>query len=622
MEIGEIARFLRGTPPFGGLGEDVLGQVSRAVEVRYCRSGETVIEAGSINDRLFLIRSGAVELMLAGKELTARLGHGSCFAYPSLLRGGEVRNTARAIEDTLLYTLPAALFHRLREENDAFRAFFIADEAERIRHALEDRREARGFELQSRPVGELAGRSAPVTCGPDTPIIEAVQLMNTTDVSTLAICEDGALVGIFTDKDLRARVVARGADLAGPVGEVMTPDPQTLPARSALAEAMALMARGGFRHVPLVESDGSLAGMLSTTDILAAIGSSAIDTGMAIARARGADELVDAARAIPSGFAAMVASGVHASHAMRFTSALGDAVHRRAAEIAEEETAGRLGPRPCAYALVAFGSLAREEQLVGSDQDNGLILSDECDADGEDWFEAFAHCLCDLLARSGYAYCKGGIMAREWSQRLRLSDWRRRYEHWIAQPDEDRVLKATIFFDMRCVHGDAALTAELRRDVVAACHASPLFVSYLARDALRARVPLGIFRNLVLERAADGERVFDAKAQAIMPVIDIARTLALAEGIEEVGTLARLEALVAAGRLEKGDARSLEDAMLFVNDLRIARQAAAIERGEAPSNAIVPDDLSPLERDYLKDAFAVIRRGLDGLRRNLAGGIA
>jgi CBS domain-containing protein len=116
--------------------------------------------------------------------------------------------------------------------------------------------------------------------------------------------------------------------------------------------------------------------------------------------------------------------------------------------------------------------------------------------------------------------------------------------------------------------------------------------------------------------------VFEAKAQAIVPVIDIARTLALAHGIEEVGTLARLEALAESGAMAREDARSLADAMLFVNDLRIARQAAAIERGEAPANTIAPHDLSPLEREYLKDAFAVIRRGLDSLRRNHAGGIA
>ncbi|KPP93868.1 DUF294 nucleotidyltransferase-like domain-containing protein [Erythrobacter sp. HL-111] len=622
MEIGAIASFLRETPPFGGLAEDALAKVSRAVEVSYRKRGEIVIEAGSTNDRLYLIRSGAVELLLAGEELTARLGQGSCFAYPSLLRGGEARNTARAIEDTLLYAIPAGLFHQLREEDAAFRAFFVADEAERIRHALEQRGDARGFELKSRPVGELVGHTAPVTCAPQTPIIEAVRLMHERDVSTLAVCEGAALVGIFTDKDLRRRVVSPGTDLARPIADVMTARPQTLPDHSALAEAMAMMARGGFRHVPLVDAKGRLKGILSATDILAAIGSSAIDTGMAIARARTPEELVEAARSIPQSFAAMVEAGVHASHLMRFTSALGDAVHRRAAELVEAQTCAALGPRPFPYALVAFGSLAREEQLVGSDQDNGLIFSDDCDAAGEEWFAAFAHRLCALLDACGYAYCKGGVMAQEPDQRLRLADWRRRYHGWIAEPDEDRILRATIFFDMRCVHGEAALAADLRADVVAACRASPLFVSYLARDAQRTRVPLGIFRNLVLDRAADGARVFDAKARAIMPIVDIARTLALAEGIEAVGTLARLEALAEAGRMNREDARSLGDAMLFVNDLRIARQAAATRRGEAPSNAIAPHDLSPLEREYLKDAFAVIRRGLDGLRRNHAGGIA
>ncbi|MEE4204723.1 MAG: DUF294 nucleotidyltransferase-like domain-containing protein, partial [Erythrobacter sp.] len=489
MEIGAIARFLRETPPFGGLDEDALARASRAVEVSYRKRGETVLEAGSTNDRLYLIRSGAVELLLAGEELTARLGQGSCFAYPSLLRGGEVRNTARAIEDTLLYALPAGLFHQLRKEDAAFRAFFVADEAERIRHALEERRDTRGFELKTRSVGDLVGRGAPVTCPPDTPILEAVRLMDERDVSTLAICSGSALAGIFTDKDLRRRVVAAGTDLTRPIGDVMTLAPQTLPDRSALAEAMAMMARGGFRHIPLVDEAGAVRGILSATDILSAIGSSAIDTGMAIARARDPRELVEAARAIPQSFAAMVSSGVHASHAMRFTSALGDAVHRRAAEIAEDETAAEHGPRPCAYALVAFGSLAREEQLAGSDQDNGLILADECEREGEAWFAAFARRLCALLDACGYVFCKGGIMAQEPDQRLRLADWRQRYHGWIAQPDEDRILKATIFFDMRCVHGDAALAAALRADVVAACRASPLFVSYLARDAQRARVP-------------------------------------------------------------------------------------------------------------------------------------
>lgn len=617
-EIAEIARFLRASAPFELLDDETLVPLSRQIEVTYRRSNEVILEAGAHNERLFLIRSGAVELKLAGEELTARLSQGTCFAYPSLLRGGEVRNTAVALEDTLLYALPAAQFHQLRAQSPAFREFFAEDEAARIKHALARRREGSAFGLDDRHVGDLVGRSAPVSCTPETGIGDAVQLMHEHNVSTLAVCKDGALSGIFTDKDLRSRVIAGGLALDRPVADAMTAAPKTLGTQATVAEAMALMASGGFRHIPLIDGSGALAGILSATDILGAIGNNAIDTGMMIAKAATADELIEAARRIPESFARMVGTGVQASHAMRFTSALGEAVHRRAAQLAEEE----LGPPPCPYALVVFGSLAREEQLVGSDQDNGLVIVKDIDAVGTAYFADLGARISDRLDASGYVFCKGGIMAKNAEQRLTLAAWRARYADWIDKPSEDKILRATIFFDMRSVHGDAALVANLRQKVLALFADSPLFVSYLARDALRSKVPLGVFRNLVLDRTEDGERVFNAKKQAIMPIVDIARTQALAAGVDAIGTIERLRALREAGKMNADDTQSLEDALLFVNELRIAHQARQVERGEAPDNLIAPADLSPLERDYLKDAFSVIRQGLDALRRNFAGGIA
>jgi CBS domain-containing protein len=617
-EISEIVRFLEQTPPFQFLEEEQLAKLSRHIEVRYAKAGSGIIEAGQKNDWLFVMRSGSVELRLADEELTARLGAGSTFAYPSLLRGGEVRNSTFAIEDTLLYAIPGEQFHELRRSSPAFREFFAEDESARIKHALAKRRENSSFAMTSKPIGELVGRATPIACDMDSTIRQAVAIMDEHNVSTLAICDDGQLRGIFTDKDLRSRVVAANLSLEASISEAMTEGPRTLTTNSTVAEAMALMASGGFRHIPLIDQAGQLAGILSATDILSAIGNNAIDTGMMIAKARNEQELVEAAQGIPDGFAKMVASGVDASHVMHFTSALGEAVHRKAAELTEQE----LGPPPCRYAFVAFGSLAREEQLVGSDQDNGLVIEDGIDPDGEAYFEAFGARISDILNASGFVYCKGGIMAKNADQRRTLKGWCDRYADWISRPNEDRILRVTIFFDMRHIFGDPKLTKALHDETVALFKDSPLFVSYLARDALRSKVPLGIFRNLVLEKSEDGQKVFNAKRQAIMPIIDIARTNALAAGIGEVGTLERLRALAETGKMNREDAQSLEDALLLVNEMRIEHQARQIELGQTPDNLIAPSDLSPLERDYLKDAFSVIRDGLDSLRRNFAGGIA
>lgn len=617
-ELSEIRSFLGDVSPFDRLDADRIAAIARRVTVRYFRAGDTILEAGSHNDQLFIVRSGSVELRLAGEELTMRLGRGGSFAFPSLLRGGEVRNTTTALEDTLIYCLPGEEFHRLRSECDAVRDYFNESETERIRSAVRDLRLKRPSTLQHATIEQLLVHKQPVSCTPDLSIADAATLMSERDVSTLAICEYGRLVGIFTDKDLRKRVVAARTDFDRPIREVMTAAPRTLPRHATAAEAMALMAAGGFRHIPVLGSAGELVAILSATDILAYLGDSAIDTGMLVAKAAGPQALVAAARQIPEGFARMDAGGFHAEHTMRFTSALGEAVHRRAAELAEAE----LGPPPVPYALLVFGSLARGEQLIGSDQDNGIVMDDRVDESGREYFAALGARISDLLDECGFVYCKGGIMAKNAEQRLTRSEWNERYGRWIANPDEDRILRATIYFDMRAVHGDAVMAQALHEDVVDKARGSGLFLSFLARDAQRSKVPLGFFRNLVLEKSEDGQKVFDAKAQAILPVIDIARTFALAEGLAAVGTIERLEALAAAGRMARGDAESLKDAFLLVSELRIAHQAAQVRAGTAPDNAIAPAALSPLERDYLKDAFSVISGGLDSLKRNLAGGIA
>lgn len=617
-ELPSVVQFLGRYPPFVSLATGDLNALSRDLVVRYARKGDTILESGQFNENLFVIRSGSVELRLAGDALTARLGEGGCFAYPSLLRGGEVHNTVTALEDCLLYTLPAKQFHRLRHASPQVHAFFAESEAKRIRHALKEASSRKGPDLDTITLCQIAPKREPVVCRPDTTIRDAVKLMADQNVSTLGVCNDDVLRGIFTDKDLRSKVVAADIPLDREVAEVMTHEPHTLSVNDSLSEAMAMMASGGFRHIPLLDDHHEFIAILSASDILAYLGNSAIDTGMAISRAPSAGALTQAALQIPDNFAAMVAAGFSARHAMRFTSALGEAVHRRAAELAEEE----LGPPPVPYALVVFGSLARGEQLVGSDQDNGLVIADTISAHGIDYFAELGKRISDYLDASGFPYCRGGIMAKNAEQRLTVSEWHERYQRWISRPTEDSILRATIFFDMRSVHGSHKVASRLHEATLALASESPLFISYLARDALRTKVPLGIFRNLVLKRGEDGEKVFDAKSQAIMPIIDIARTLALAHGIPEVPTLDRLSALARAGKMSVEDAQSLEDAFLLVGGLRIEHQATQVHAGAPPDNAIAPATLSPLERDYLKDAFAVIQQAIDSLRRNHAGGIA
>jgi CBS domain-containing protein len=76
-------------------------------------------------------------------------------------------------------------------------------------------------------------------------------------------------VGIFTERDVLWRVVPRAVDLdATPVSEVMTRDPETLPADCQMAQALRTMALGGYRHIPLVDDSGRPTGLVSMRQIV------------------------------------------------------------------------------------------------------------------------------------------------------------------------------------------------------------------------------------------------------------------------------------------------------------------------------------------------------------------
>ena len=101
----------------------------------------------------------------------------------------------------------------------------------------------------------------------------------------------------------------------------------------------------------------------------------------------------------------------------------------------------------------------RLEQALAADQDNAIITDDELRPEHEAWFEALAQRVTDDLATCGYPRCPGDIMATNPGLRKPLAHWRRDFSSWLTQPVPEAILRASIFFDMRPVHGDATLHA-------------------------------------------------------------------------------------------------------------------------------------------------------------------
>ncbi|MBD3729139.1 MAG: cyclic nucleotide-binding/CBS domain-containing protein [Sphingomonadales bacterium] len=624
-ELREVCGFLERTEPFPSLDRGQLNLACRAVEVAYFRRGSTITAAGDANRHLSIIRAGAVELRLGGTDLHARLGEGDCFGYPSLIRNGTAQNEAIAVEDCLLYRIDAAAFARLRQESDGFRRFFEIDEASRLRRAVSAMREAGAAAAEAQgaftihaPVETLLAMREIVTAPPEMPIGTAAELMAREDVSTLPVCEGERIVGIITDKDLRRRVLAVGLDLATPVSSVMTPDPLTVPLSEPLASALLTMTGMHIHHLPVLDAAGRLRGIVSAGDILAQLGSNWLHVVREIEGAGDPQAIARATSQLPRAVGGLVGAGVDADHVARYVSTVAEVAHRRLLALAQAE----LGPPPARFALVAFGSLARSEVALGSDQDNGFVFAEDFDRERHDgYFAELGRRLSDGLNTAGFRYCPGDIMASNPAYRRTVEEWQAHFSGWIDKPDPQAVLESGIFFDMRGVAGEIALVEAMRERIFEAARRNRIFLSFIARSAAATAVPLGFFRNFLLKEDAVEGKVLDLKAQAIAPIVDLARSHAIAGGIAATGTIDRLAAAAKAGSLDKEAARDLAACFEFVRDVRFRHQAEQVARGDPPSNLLDPGDLSRFDREHLRDAFKLIRAQLDKLRSDFAGGM-
>jgi len=107
------------------------------------------------------------------------------------------------------------------------------------------------------------------TVSPETPVLEAVRLMSDERVGAVAVTREGKLSGIFTERDLMIRVVLEGRDPAGTrVGDVMTGQCVSAKKDMSMGEALQLMTERHFRHLPVVDENDRVLGLLSIRNLL------------------------------------------------------------------------------------------------------------------------------------------------------------------------------------------------------------------------------------------------------------------------------------------------------------------------------------------------------------------
>lgn len=629
-ETNDMQSFLVLHPPFNHLKQSQLDYAGANMFVGFSKSGsEIILDVSSDNANkvgMLIVRSGSLEIRTKSGDLVDRLSTGDYVLSERLNRKDKTPLHILVLEDCLYYELTDYALWTLSTSSNEIAA--LVDTETNSDVSAEAGADNNGANNSDTAISDQVGSDSYLSqhvsevmsasiksVAPDATIREAAVLMKKYRISALLIVDVARLVGILTDRDLRSRVLANGVSDDATVETVMTKSPRCIDADNHLYDAHLKMMSEGVHHLP-VTKDSNTVGILTLSDILRANNAEPLSLIRAINRADTVYELGSAAKNLPGLVVKLVERDARAVDIGKIITSFSDGITKRLLRLAER----KLGAPPCDYAWLAFGSQARQEQVLGSDQDNGLLLPDDTDID-QDYFKKFSEFVNDGLDHCGMPYCPGDIMAKNDKWRQPLSVWKDCFAQWIEEPSPKAVMHSSIFFDMRHIAGNADLTQQLRQYVLDKAKSNTIFLAMMCDNALLKSPPLGFFKTFVLESDGDHNHTLNLKKRGTIPVVDIARNYALSASLTPLNTIERLQSMQNAGVMSKEMACSLIDAHEFIAGIRLDAQGKQYRDNVEVNNYLDPRNLSPLVRHQLKDAFNVVRDAQSAMRTRFGGGV-
>ena len=584
--------------PFDCLSSAERQLVRDNVDIGYFREDEAILEPGVRPSHLFVIIKGHVR-QFDGEEFVNSYGPDDCFDGRALM-AGQVASRFVAAEEVLVYQLAREAVGELILRNATFGALLFADLSKKLSALTERDSQHEMQSLSLARVEQAVVRPANIVDG-ETDIVSVVKIFQAQRTGSVMVRDgrsDPPRLGVFTTSGLQ-RAILHGAPLAQlPVRELASFSLVSVRPDDHLFDALALMIRHKVQRVVVADGERIL-GFLEQIDLLSFLSNHSYLITRRILEADDIASLAQAAEQITRLIGLLYRGGTKVSLIARLVRELNAKLFERAWQLIAPAD---LVDNSC---LFVMGSEGRGEQLLKTDQDNGLVLRDGyvCEHD----LDAICQQFSDALTAFGYPECPGHIMISNPKWRLAAGAFGQSVRRWLLIPDAESLMALAIFIDAHAVCGDPALLEQVRAEV---------FNMTTDNDALLARFAAAIeafesdtgWWNRLFALGDAGRERLDIKKAGIFPIVHGIRSLALEMHVEKTGTVERIEALTAASKLPPDMAPDLVDSLHFFMGLRLKAGLDAMDLGRNNGRVIDVDQLSSLDRDLLKDTLQVVKR--------------
>ena len=591
MSFNDQKEFLRGICPFCELNDAQLDAAIRHIEIGFYPHDTRLIEIDAHPEHLYLIIKGEVKAYDAHDEL-ARVYHAKEGLDADALIEGRSAFRYEVTEDLICYEMSRKGFRELFDAYEGFRQFYLMDMVDRINYL---KKQANASDLSAFMVARVRDSYLHTPCivPEETPLVEALKRSVAAKSSSMVV-ERGGEYGIVTDSDIKNLLASGVLDLQAPIASIARFPMIAVEESDFLFNVYLQLISRNIKRVGVLRQ-GELVGMLEQIDVLSYFANHSHLVTVKIEKAKTVDALREASLDYLNIVRKLYAQGVKARYIAKLVSEINRKVFVRLFEMIVPEVL----QADCA--LIVMGSEGRGEQIIRTDQDNGLIVRDGVDVEA---YRPHMEQLTQTLVSFGYPPCEGNIMVSNphWSKSQ--SDYRLQIHHWIDTPEMESFMEFAIFFDAQRVAGDPTLLSELKTDLFSRLNkGDDVYMARFAQLTTLFETPVGFFSTF-LHR----DRKIDLKKAGIFPIVQGVRSLALRYGVSALSTVERIKHLRQEGILEEGMARELVEAFEILFYLRLSQQLEALTRGEEASNTVTTDHLTKIQRDLLKDSLQIVEQ--------------
>ena len=589
--------------PFSVLTADEQAVLQSHVQRLTYQPAQLLITAGEPAPGLFVIAQGRVaesepqqhaqEPLSASATAFMHYEVGEYFGSWSVFNGQAIHDFV-AIETTVCHLIPTQTLLELIDSNASFADYF--------QQSLTAKREIIAQHAPNQDMAEfMLARIAdstvrePLIVEEGTSIEEATRLMREQKADCL-LAKKGNRYGMVTGTDLLDAVIIQHLPLDTDVSQIASYRLIRIKPDDYLFNALIIMTQQQIERVVVMGDNRQLFGVIELTDVLSQFSTHSHVIGLRVERAQTVDELREASFGLADLIKGLISTGVKTRFVMELLAALNSRILSKLFDLIVPK---EVHPHVC---LIVMGSEGRGEQIMKTDQDNGLIYRD-----GLEWpqMHEVMRKYSETLISFGFPPCPGNIMVSnpEWVNSTK--QWAHKLTRWSQSYEGEASMNLSIASDGKPVAGNVALFKVARNIFFRRIQDNEIFFAHFAKAALNFDTPLTFFGRL------KDNIGLDIKKAGVFPIVHGVRTIALENKITDTNTFRRLEILVERGLMHKELGDNLAEALSYFVQVRLQQQIARYSDDPSELDKI-PNQvniklLTALERQLLRDALSVVK---------------